>query len=240
MKNWMIRSYLEVEEENLEEYLDQVKQNLDKGEFRFVVLMDQVESRLKDLILFMNHNSAFNIYAVELDYYTFDGYHLSIPKLYGAEVKKSVSRTTSGRRKWDEESFFEDLKEKVDESIYFKIERLYENTKNLGEISFGTGVVDGSITLRVKSKNDINVSVYTIWSNGSARLFSGSGIDPLEKRRNLVESYIQDLREENPKLPPYDKKTWKVNLGDVDADQIDDFIQFYRDVVKEINKINLE
>ena len=173
MKNWMIRSYLEVEEENLEEYLDQVKQNLDKGEFRFVVLMDQVESRLKDLILFMNHNSAFDIYAVELDYYKFDGYHLSIPKLYGAEVKKSVSRTTSGRRKWDEESFFEDLKNKVDESDYTKVKKIFEGTKSLGTIVYGTGVDNGSITLRAKSKDGRLVSIFNYFSNGIVYLFSG-------------------------------------------------------------------
>jgi len=236
-----LTSLFELDEDELDEYLDDVKQNLDDGKFRFVILMDQVSSRLKDLILYMNKNSMFDVYAVELDHYKFDGYRVSIPKVIGAEVKKSVgTRSSSKRKSWNEESFFEDLKEKVDESIYFKIEKLYENTKDIGKISFGTGVENGSITLKVKSKNEQNVSVYSIWSNGSARLFSGSGLDPLEKRRNLVENYIQDLREENPNLPPFDQKTWKVNLKDVDDEQIDDIIQFYKDIVEEIRGLEIE
>ncbi len=232
-------SIFDMEEEELEEYLDEVKQNLDDGEFRFVILMDQVSSRLKDLILFMNQNSRFDVYAVELDHYKFDDYKISIPKIYGTEVKKSVG-SSSKRKSWDEESFFEDLNKKVDESEYSKIKRIFEETKDLGDISYGTGVYNGSITLKVRSKDGKKISVYSIWSNGAARLFSGSGIDPIEKRKKVVEKYIEKLRNMNPELPKYKKRTWKVDLNKIEKDEIDDFIQFYRDVVKDIKEIEIK
>ncbi len=226
-------STFDIDEEEMDEYLSEVKQNLDDGEFRFVILMDQVTSRLKDLILFMNQNSRFDVYAVELDHYKFDDYKVSIPKIYGVEVKKSVG-SGSKRKSWDEDSFFEDLKEKVDESDYAKVKKIFEGTKELGEISYGTGVNNGSITLKVKSKDDQKISVYSIWSNGSARLFSGSGLDPLERRKELVKEHIEKLRNENLELPKYKKRTWKVDLSKVGEDQIEEFIRFYQDIVEEI------
>jgi len=234
-------STFDMDEEDMEEYLDEVKQNLDAGEFRFVILMDQVTSRLKDLILFMNQNSRFDIYAVELDHYEFDGYKLSIPKIYGAEVKKSVGTSSSSKRKsWDKKSFFEDLDDKVDESDYSKIKRIFEETKDLGEISYGTGVNNGPITLKVRSKDGKKISVYSIWSNGAARLFSGSGLDPIEKRKKVVKEYIEKLRNKNPELPKYKKRTWKVDLDKIEKDEIDDFIQFYRNVVKDIKELEVK
>jgi len=235
-------SSFDIEEDNLDEYFDNVKQNLDDGKYRFVILMDRVDSRLKDLILFMNQNSRFDIYSVELDYYKFDGYHLSIPKLYGTEVKKSVgSRTSSGRSTWDEESFFEDLEEKVDELDYNKIKKIYQQTKDLGEISFGTGSRNGSITLKVKSKDDgRKVSVYSLKSNGKARLFSGHPLKPKDRRKQLIEKYVVNLREDNPDLPKFVENKWTANIGKVKEDQIDDFIQFYREITEKIKNLEVE
>ena len=43
--------------ENLGSYLQSLKEVLKKGSFRFVVLMDRLDDRLKDLISFVNANS---------------------------------------------------------------------------------------------------------------------------------------------------------------------------------------
>lgn len=227
-------SIFDMEEEELEEYLDEVKQNLDDGEFRFVILMDQVSSRLKDLILFMNQNSRFDVYAVELDHYKFDDYKISIPKIYGTEVKKSVG-SSSKRESWDKESFFEDLNKKVDESDYSKVKKIFEETKDLGDISYGTGYKNGSITLRVPLDDDI-ISIYTIYSNGNIRVFNAYQIGE-ENVQNLKGKYGPDLIEKNPELPDYDDSPWKGKIKQIEDDQIDDFIQFYHDVVEDIKEL---
>ncbi len=192
-------STFDIDEEDMEEYLEEVKQNLDDGKFRFVILMDQVTSRLKDLILFMNQNSMFDVYAVELDHYTFDDYKVSIPKIYGAEVKKSVG-SSSKRKSWDEESFFEDIEEKVDESDYEKVKKIFEETKDLGEISYGTGINTGSITLKVSTMDDTKVSIYHIYSNGNIRFFNGYQAGE-EVVHRLKEKYGPTLCDKNPDLP---------------------------------------
>ncbi|MBM2820920.1 MAG: hypothetical protein HW405_680 [Candidatus Berkelbacteria bacterium] len=63
-----IKDFYEVTDEEVTAILERVQDNLNHGKFKFVILMDQLDSRLKDLILFINENSKFDIYMVEFDY----------------------------------------------------------------------------------------------------------------------------------------------------------------------------
>lgn len=88
---------------------DAIHHNLENGIIKFVILMDKLDDRLKDLIVYVNQNSKFDIYAVDFEYYKHDQFEIVIPKLYGAEVKKTVttSHGSPTRRKWSKEEFFE-------------------------------------------------------------------------------------------------------------------------------------
>jgi len=86
-----IQEYFSLSDDELPSVLEQMKINLDEGNFKFVVLMDSIEDRLKDLIVYMNQNSKFDIYGVELEYYQHESFEILIPKLYGAQVKKDVN-----------------------------------------------------------------------------------------------------------------------------------------------------
>lgn len=65
--------------------------NVVSGNIKFVILMDKADDRLKDLITYVNQNSRFDIYAVDLEYYEHGEFEIIIPKLYGSEVKKAVA-----------------------------------------------------------------------------------------------------------------------------------------------------
>jgi hypothetical protein len=91
--NERIRKFYQTDIETVTEILQKVRQNLHEGDFRFVVLMDRLEDSLKDLLSFVNQNSLFTIYGVEMEFYKFEDYEILIPKLYGAEVKKSAGIT---------------------------------------------------------------------------------------------------------------------------------------------------
>ena len=86
-----IQEYFGIDDEQLQPVLQQMKLNLDEGNFKFVVMMDSIGKRLKDLIVYMNQNSKFDIYGVELEYYQHDTFEIMIPKIYGAQVKKDVA-----------------------------------------------------------------------------------------------------------------------------------------------------
>lgn len=100
-----IQEYFSLSDDELPSVLEQMKINLDEGNFKFVVLMDSIEDRLKDLIVYMNQNSKFDIYGVELEYYQHESFEILIPKLYGAQVKKDVSTKKASQTVISEEEF---------------------------------------------------------------------------------------------------------------------------------------
>jgi len=137
-----IQSFFQLSEEEATALIDKSKRNLNDGVFHFVILMDKLDDRLKDLILYVNQNSQFDIYAVELEYYKHDTYEIVIPRIFGAEVKKdiAVSSGSSARRKWDERSMLEDAKQKFNPDELVLFEKIYNFSKeNADLINFGTG-----------------------------------------------------------------------------------------------------
>lgn len=147
---------------------ENLRTNLNKGNFKFVVLMDKLHSQLRDLIVFINANSRFDIFAVEIEYYKHEDYEIVIPKLFGAEVKKdtAVASPSGTRRKWDEASFFEDARQQLDETDIQAVRELYEFSKRTAdEIKWGSGMTRGSfnpVFFGISAK-----SLFTVRSLGS-------------------------------------------------------------------------
>ena len=135
-----VKEFFGLDEEQLNLLLENMKSNLREGNIKFVILMDSMDDRLKDLILYVNQNSQFDIYAVQLEYYKFEKYEIMIPKIFGVEVKKNVKSTTSQRKKWTKEDFLKEAKESNDEKIYLAIEELLKfSYQNANRVSYGTG-----------------------------------------------------------------------------------------------------
>lgn len=168
--NQKIIEFFELGEDyEIDDLLERVKQNLNKGIFKFVVLMDKLEDRLKDLILFINKNSQFDMYAVEVEYYKFKDHELMIPKIFGSEIKKDIDITSksspSQRRKWSETSFFEELESNTNSEQSTKVKKMYEYFKeDSDKINWGTGSTRGSFN--VTYENVCPRSVFTVWSDG--------------------------------------------------------------------------
>lgn len=135
-----IQEFFNVDEISADNILENMRQNLNHGNFKFVVLMDKLHSQLKDLIIFLNQNSRFNVYAVEVEYYKYNELEIMIPKLFGAEVKKEVgSGSDSQRRKWTEDEVLQDAKEKFEDQ-YPLFEKIYMFCKTKADkINFGSG-----------------------------------------------------------------------------------------------------
>lgn len=136
-----LREFFNLSEEEAAVLLDGVRRNLAEGAFRFVVLMDKLDARLKDLIIFVNQNSQFDVYAVEFEYYKHETQEIIIPKLFGAEVKKEMAVSSSGpRRKWTEDSVLRDAQQKLSAEEFAAFKKIYEFSKaNADEVRLGTG-----------------------------------------------------------------------------------------------------
>jgi hypothetical protein len=107
--NEKIKDFFGLSDEEVSNTIEKARINLNDGIFHFVVLMDKLDDRLKDLILYVNQNSQFDIYAVELEYYKHDTYEIIIPKIFGAEVKKDIKTISTSKKQWNWDLFKEKL-----------------------------------------------------------------------------------------------------------------------------------
>jgi hypothetical protein len=146
--------------------MEGIKNCLQNGSFQFLVLMDEVHSPLKNLILYINENSRFSVYAVEMEYYEHDGYEILIPHLFGAESqRKGAGVSQSGRKKWDETSFFEDAHQRLNPDEVNAIEKLYKATRDLADyIVWGTGKNKGSFNPKINAIS--TKSLFNVYSDG--------------------------------------------------------------------------
>jgi hypothetical protein len=190
-----LAEFFTLAEEEVSSLVETLRGNLASGSFRFVVLMDQLHSQLKDLILFLNQYSKFDIFAVEIEYYRDDNYdyEIVIPKLFGAEIKKDVAVVSSSgdRRRWDEASFLEDAKSKLSAQDLELVEKVYAFSKqHADKVEWGTGKLNGSFNAKFAGVS--NKSLYSIYSDGWVELNIGWLNDlPQSKRCRAV--FVQEL-----------------------------------------------
>lgn len=163
----------------VDEYLNLLQQKASEGRFRFIVLMDQLDTRLKDLISFINSNSRFDIFGIELDFYQHQDFEIIIPNLYGAELKKSVESISSStpRRKWNETEFFQQVAQQLSQEWSKKVHELYVwSMQYANEVTWGTGVQKASFNVKFSHVNPR--SVLSVYSNGSITINFKSLVDP--------------------------------------------------------------
>lgn len=123
-----LKEFFGFDDETLPNILENMNLNLRDGNVKFVVLMDRLSRELKDLITFVNQNSNFTIYPVELEFYKFDDYEIMIPKIYGSDVRKTT-RTLDRAGPRDEQYHFDKCDEKA-KSLYLKLK---EGVLQLGD-----------------------------------------------------------------------------------------------------------
>ena len=227
--NQKLKDFFGIMDEDVSTLVENIKMNLNDGNFRFVVLMDKLHSQLKDLIVFINQNSKFDIFGIELEYYKYQDYEIMIPKLFGSEVKKDLT-STGTRKKWDEESFFEDAKDKLKESEVESIKILYEFSKDKADqVSWGTGATRGSFNpkfLKISIR-----SLYSVFSDGILQINFGwlDDSESTEKYRDDFKRKLEILK--GISIPNDYQGKWIGVPVKKWAPRVDDFIKIVKDLV---------
>lgn len=205
-----VQEVFELGEEDIEDLMRAMESNLSRGNLKFVVLMDAIDERLKDLITYINQNSRFDIYGVRLEYYKHDEYEIVIPKLYGVETKKDVSNGDVTRRKWNEEDFLAAAEANLEQSQFEAVKKIYEFSKQTADsVHWGTGATGtfNPVYTRVCPR-----SLFSVNTNGLLAIPFGwlTGAEKAElardKFKQMLESDIglqfsADFRQRYPQVP---------------------------------------
>lgn len=172
-----VQEFFDLDDEEVVSLLEAIKNNLQQGYIKFVILMDSIHDKLKDLIVYINQNSQFDIYAVQMEYYQFEKYEIMIPKLFGVEVKKNIG---GGRQStsWTDQKFLADAKDKIKDQNDYKIFcELYDFiTKNAEVAGFGKGSEAGTFTFKIRDERAKSglVAIFTLTTFGNVWLRVGN------------------------------------------------------------------
>jgi hypothetical protein len=203
-----LRETFQLGEEELTLLYGNLRRNLSEGNYKFVVLMDQLHARLKDLIIYINQNSQFDIYAVELEYYSHEDFEIMIPKLFGAEVKKDKTIASSQRGvPWNEERLFSALASKLDGEQLRAVRRLYDYSQERAiDVTWGTGAQHGMYSPIFPDLG--NRCPYSIRSNGSLDVHFDVLVDNVETEAKGKALFQELSRIEDFSISESDR--WKI------------------------------
>jgi len=235
-----VMEFFELQDEQIQSVFDSMKMNIREGNFKFVILMDSMDEKLKNMITYINQNSQFDIYAVEMEYYKHEQYEIMIPKIFGRLIKKNIETSTGGSRKvWTKEKFLEDAKIRIsDEAIYRILVDLFDfSDKSADLLELGTGLGTGSFTFKFKdprAKSGL-VSIFTVWSKGLIEFRYQNIVNRLgEKYSDLFHSELSKIM--NIK---YDTKSIRLIEAFPNADVLKQFkstiLKFIESVKQEAN-----
>ena len=190
--------FFSLTEEETEQLLGRVRHNLNEGKFKFVVLMDKLHEALKDLIVFLNENSKFDLYAVEIEYYKYETNEIMIPRLFGAEVKKDIGIASNSRnsKTWDESSFLEDAKQNLSQQDFSVLEKLFLTISKDFQIRYGTGSTRGAFTL-LMPYHDSTYSLFEATTKGKLYFYTTGMI-----KRGIPESEMRAFADKIAAIHP--------------------------------------
>jgi hypothetical protein len=225
-----IQTFYDTDSDTAAAVIQNAQQNLGNGNFRFVVLMDQLEDRLKNLITFVNQNSRFTVYGVELEFYKFEAYEILIPKLYGSEVKKEVSPTkaATSNSRWDEHSFFEAADALPDTQIVRAIHGLYEFSKENARVTWGGRVVG---TFNARFDRISPRALYSVYSDGNLWL---NFKDLSDNDAAVVAERCADRLRQLPgfNIPQEASQRYVKVKAETWAPQVENFIDIMRELIR--------
>ena len=224
-----LQDFFGMSEEETQKQIESFRGNLDNGTFKFVVLMDTLHSQLKDLILFLNQYSKFNIYVAEIEYYKFETYEIMIPKLFGAEVKKdvSVAKPRSEARVWDEESLFAELRQNADEETCSKMKQIFDFAMKHGSDAVEYGV--NSFKLKATSREGIRKSIFFANTNGRWNIvpeFWKNNPELRKKYADLLTKAVPSLSRER-----FDATYYEVKLENLSIENITSILKIFDQLI---------
>jgi len=207
--------------ESTDDFFKSIISNLQEGQIRLIFFMEEAPFELKSIVDFLNRQmERSEVLIVEAQQYEHNKLRVVIPSLFGfteeaRRIKKTITINSDGRKKWDEQAFFEDAKNKLESFEHDSIRNLYDYFVGKGcSVRWGTGKQNGSYSIIVPDL--FQKTVLSIFSNGLLRLNFGylNGNNVIE---NFRDTFANEVREKlkfelpdelNRKYPTFGIAEW--------------------------------
>jgi hypothetical protein len=179
-----------------ETFWKNVKTNLKAGKVRLVFVADQIPAELKRIVEFLNEQmDPAEVLAVEIRQFVGQKLKTLVPRVIGQteDAQKRKSGGVRATRQWDEQTFFQELRNKEGEDVCTVARNLFEWVNNNGaRIWWGKGKKDGAF-IPVFDKNKIDYF-------------------PIAVRTGFSYAYIQIQFEPLSSRPPFDNEERRLEL----------------------------
>ncbi len=221
-----------------DEFFERAENNLREGQIRLVFFLEEAPIELKSIVDFLNKQmERTEVLLVEAKQYELDGTIVIVPFLFGyteeaRQIKRSVvvSSRNQSRRKWNEMTFFNEIKNELNDDEVDAITKVFNYARPKFKIKWGSGRTTGSFN--VSEPEICPRSFLTVWTNG--RMFLNfhwlNGSESAEKFRRVLQTTIRERFE------------WEVPDGEVEyrlnssewIHFVDELIAVIDDVVRKI------
>jgi len=180
---------------DIESFWQRTKTNLQAGKIRLLFVADQIPPELRRIVEFLNQQmDPAEILALEIKQYVGEGLKTLVPNIIGqtmeAQQRKGVSK--GAQVHWDEESFFNEFKQRNEADDLNTAKRILEWAKSSATwIYWGAGKKSGSFVPIQKVAN-IDNQLFAVYTYGSIEIYfqhykNKPGFSSESKRLDLVD-----------------------------------------------------
>lgn len=210
-----IQSAFGLPDDSVDGVLNSVRANVRSGTFRFVIVMDQLDQRLKTLINYVNQSSDFGLFGVELELFHLQDVDVVIPKLHGAEARKP-SRPSTGTRVWTEESFFPAIAAEHGQTAEQVGRALYTWGETVGRIEWQAGKMHGGFSV-VVTVDDSSIDLFKVSEDGRVRTYSRRFAGLFGEQQERWDALRERLGSVGLDLPDDPQQVRKLSVAFMDA-----------------------
>ena len=154
---------------NEDQFWQKVKTNLQAGKIRLVFVAEEISAEMRRVVEFLNEQmDPVEVFALEIkQYVSEDGLRTLVPRVIGqtAEAQQKKSSTTRERRRWDESSFFAELKARRGAEEAQMAREIYLWAKNQEpevQIHWGTGDIYGGLAVQLPQNGRKPYQLFTV------------------------------------------------------------------------------
>jgi hypothetical protein len=152
-----------------DQFWQKVKTNLQAGKVRLVFVADEISAEMRRVVEFLNEQmDPVEVLALEIkQYVSEDGLKTLVPRVIGqtAEAQQKKSSATRERRRWDESSFFAEIKARRGAEEAQMAKAIYVWVKNQApemDIQWGTGDTYGGFAAHLYRKGKKPYQLFTV------------------------------------------------------------------------------